>query len=432
MAMLDLQSATLPLFQSLSLHYQQQSPSASSPEIPSLFESLLRSPPSSRSSKSPSPTAASSKHSHNSSRSSAVRHKPNPFNHWQSKTLLSILSYDDQLYSAEKELVGIVLGLSTVQVNRWFCNARARELKRSKKYCELDKLEAVDAVHPDSRDHRLLDASDSVGLGLRMSHIDPRLVGGTLGKEVVSSRSEVATNHPSINQTSQTQPPPNIARAPKDLQQLMPSSHSANSRRPTADEPASHFGIDLDYFLLSIPHEPKTNPAQPKNCNPLVLGQTTSLPAPASSSSSSEWSRGMRNEHTNINFEDALHNYLRSLEHEAISPQLSAPQEQHRDSFLPDALKSTLPQQSTVWDAAYTQASTTPPDSFIDSLSCTNSNTGSVAPSSPLSQSAGSTWSTSYHSLSSDGSPNPSSLFEESSDFQLWSPSTSGLSDLDS
>ncbi|KNZ53253.1 uncharacterized protein VP01_32g34 [Puccinia sorghi] len=47
------------------------------------------------------------------------RQKPVPFSRWQSSTLLSILRHADTLSSAEKELVAIVLGLSTSQVTRW-------------------------------------------------------------------------------------------------------------------------------------------------------------------------------------------------------------------------------------------------------------------------------------------------------------------------
>lgn len=103
------------------------------------------------------------------------RQKPVPFSRWQSSTLLSILRHADTLSSAEKELVAIVLGLSTSQVTRWFCNARARDLRRSKKCCELETTAGMgEGWGWEGGCGRSMNNSSSV-CDEPMQHIDPRL-----------------------------------------------------------------------------------------------------------------------------------------------------------------------------------------------------------------------------------------------------------------
>ncbi|OAV85837.1 hypothetical protein PTTG_03706 [Puccinia triticina 1-1 BBBD Race 1] len=214
--MIDLQSATLPLFQSLSQHYQQQCSTGSDPES-SLFESLLHQRPAKRSSStsssdesSPSPSSSSDtgatppRNSQKPTSRSAVRHKPSPFTPWQSRSLLSILSYDDQLSSTEKELVGVVLGLSATQVNRWFCNARARELKRSKKYCALAKLEPGSCVLDPRKDRSSTtpDSVDGPASGPPQVHIDPRLFDESAG---IGSGSALPAAHSTATRSSRSQ-----------------------------------------------------------------------------------------------------------------------------------------------------------------------------------------------------------------------------------
>ncbi|KAG0143303.1 hypothetical protein CROQUDRAFT_661468 [Cronartium quercuum f. sp. fusiforme G11] len=52
--------------------------------------------------------------------------RPHVFSKEQKAVLQALLAYDDQFSSAEKELIAQNLNLTREQVNRWFCNARAR------------------------------------------------------------------------------------------------------------------------------------------------------------------------------------------------------------------------------------------------------------------------------------------------------------------
>ncbi|KAA1075979.1 hypothetical protein PGT21_031440 [Puccinia graminis f. sp. tritici] len=259
--MIDLQSATLPLFQSLTQHYyQQQQQEEDEAGTSQLIYSLLNGhhqpradSPASSSSSSSENRHSSSPHLSSSSSSSlpirtksTARQKPKPFNPWQTKILLSILNYDQHLSSVEKDMVGLTLGLSSTQINRWFCNARARELKRSKKFNELDQIKPPIETFSPSISSRLTtqpaeeeEGAEAGRAGNQLkqkerveaesaAHIDPRLFEG-----LITTTTHSATP-PAVAQEQPIQPPSSFNQH-LNLQDIL--SQLNRPQPPTTNQP---------------------------------------------------------------------------------------------------------------------------------------------------------------------------------------------------
>ncbi|KAH9824959.1 putative b mating type locus [Melampsora americana] len=73
-----------------------------------------------------SPAVSSPPGSHSSEAAQTRRGRPFIFSKEQTAVLRALLVHDDQFSSEEKELIAQTLNLTRAQVNRWFCNARAR------------------------------------------------------------------------------------------------------------------------------------------------------------------------------------------------------------------------------------------------------------------------------------------------------------------
>ncbi|MBW0530681.1 hypothetical protein O181_070396 [Austropuccinia psidii MF-1] len=69
----------------------------------------------------------SSSSSSSSQLSNGRKGRPPMFTKEQTSALQTLLTHNDRYSSEEKELIGNTLGLTRDQVNRWFCNARARQ-----------------------------------------------------------------------------------------------------------------------------------------------------------------------------------------------------------------------------------------------------------------------------------------------------------------
>ncbi|PLW32422.1 hypothetical protein PCASD_17532 [Puccinia coronata f. sp. avenae] len=209
---MDLQSATLPLFQMLTmLEHQKREPTSDQDDCYSKLVASILNPTSSHSSyrrkkisnkKSDSTNSDSDSSSNHSSsvdvglgltlctqisssgvapppatKTTTRRYKPTPFNGKQTTSLLSLLRFSDTLCSSERELVGIVLGLSTLQVTRWFCNARARSLRRSKKYNDLEeKMKRNNGLSGRMNGPEPESTTSSTHVLTQKQHIDPRLM----------------------------------------------------------------------------------------------------------------------------------------------------------------------------------------------------------------------------------------------------------------
>ncbi|KAH9824964.1 hypothetical protein DFH28DRAFT_942378 [Melampsora americana] len=105
--------------------------------------------------------------------------RPHIFTKHQTSVLHELLQYDDKLTSAEKTFVGERLGLSKDQVNRWFCNARARRSnKKRAPSCQtgmasshLSTIDpsALSILEPGLLDPRLRECGNDAPLSLNKS-----------------------------------------------------------------------------------------------------------------------------------------------------------------------------------------------------------------------------------------------------------------------